>query len=404
MILRTFGWSAALTVVAMLAAVAYQGPEALALVAILAVLEISLSFDNAVVNAKVLDRMSPFWQKIFLTVGIAVAVFGMRLLFPLVIVALTAKLSPMRAFDLALSEPHRYETIMRDAYPMIAGFGGAFLLMLFLNWVFEERELRWLGPPERFLAKMGRLDQLPVVVTGGVLALVSGLVADDPAEVMIAGVLGMITYILVDGLGEVFSDEIDEEMAETDADAAPARRGGPSSAALAVGKAGFFLFLYLEVLDASFSFDGVIGAFAISTDPIVIALGLGVGAMYIRSLTVYLVRKGTLHEYVYLEHGAHWAIGALSVCMMISIGHELPDWVTGGIGAGLILVSFASSVVRNRRAAAAESTGEAAVTETADREAEASERPETAAPEDAEDPERAVRPGRMAPRSSVGDL
>ncbi|MFC4906593.1 DUF475 domain-containing protein [Actinomadura gamaensis] len=364
MILRTFGWSVAITAVALLVALAYQGPEALALVAILAVLEISLSFDNAVVNAKVLDRMSPFWQKIFLTVGIAIAVFGMRLLFPLVIVALTAKLSPVRAFDLALSEPHRYEAIMRDAYPMIAGFGGAFLLMLFLNWVFEDRELRWLVPLERALARLGRLDQLPVVITGGVLAAVSGLVADDPAEVMIAGVLGMITYILVDGLGEMFSDASDDEdddegegegegegNAGNGTAAAIVRRGGPSSAALAVGKAGFFLFLYLEVLDASFSFDGVIGAFAISTDPIVIALGLGVGAMYIRSLTVYLVRKGTLHEYVYLEHGAHWAIGALSVCMMISIGHELPDWLTGGIGAGLILVSFASSVIRNRREA-----------------------------------------------------
>ncbi|WP_084336950.1 DUF475 domain-containing protein [Actinomadura oligospora] len=403
MILRTFGWSAVLTVAALLAALVYQGPEALALVAILAVLEISLSFDNAVVNAKVLDRMSATWQKIFLTVGIAIAVFGMRLLFPLVIVALTAKLSPVRAFDLALSEPHRYETIMRDAYPMIAGFGGAFLLMLFLNWVFEERELRWLGPVERFLSRMGRLDQLPVVVTGGVLALVSGLVADDPAEVMIAGVLGMITYILVDGLGEMFSEAGDDEEAsdgeEAGADGSPARRGGPSSAALAVGKAGFFLFLYLEVLDASFSFDGVIGAFAISTDPIVIALGLGVGAMYIRSLTVYLVRKGTLHEYVYLEHGAHWAIGALSVCMMISIGHELPDWVTGGIGAGLILVSFASSVVRNRRQGAPE-TVELGVEAGGDAVPGASGRAGIA---EAEDAEQAVHPGRMAPRPSVGD-
>lgn len=409
MILRTFGWSSAITVVALLAALVYQGPEALALVAILAVLEISLSFDNAVVNAKVLDRMSPFWQKIFLTVGIAVAVFGMRLLFPLVIVALTAKLSPEKAFDLALTEPHRYETIMRDAYPMIAGFGGAFLLMLYLNWVFEDRELRWLGPVERTLSRIGRLDQLPVVVTGGVLALVSGLVADDPAEVMIAGVLGMITFILVEGLGELFSDatEDEEDAAAGEGEAAPARRGGPSSAALAVGKAGFFLFLYLEVLDASFSFDGVIGAFAISTDPIVIALGLGVGAMFIRSLTVYLVRKGTLHEYVYLEHGAHWAIGALSVCMMISIGHELPDWITGGIGAGLILVSFASSVVRNRREAAAEAVraetepgGPSADGPPDDAPGDASEEAEMAELEEAE---RAVHRGHIAPRPRVGD-
>ncbi|MGW5411879.1 DUF475 domain-containing protein [Actinomadura geliboluensis] len=357
MILRTFGWSFGVTALGLLAAFFYDGPTGLALVAVLAILEISLSFDNAVVNAKVLDRMSPFWQKIFLTIGIAIAVFGMRLVFPLLIVGITAKLGPVEAFDLALNDSHRYHQLMNDAYPMIAAFGGMFLMMLFLNFVFEERGDKWLPWLERPLARIGKLDQLAVVVAGGSLALVSWLSADDPGNVMIAGVLGMVTYILVNGLGELFSeagedDEDEDEAAEGAAgegrEAAPAGRSGPSSLALATGKAGFFLFLYLEVLDASFSFDGVIGAFAISTDPIVIALGLGIGAMYIRSLTVFLVRKGTLHEYVYLEHGAHWAIGALAVCMLISIGHHVPEWITGGLGAGLIIAAFISSVVRNR--------------------------------------------------------
>ena len=92
--------------------------------------------------------------------------------------------------------------------------------------------------------------------------------------------------------------------------------GGPNGATrasvLATGKAAFALFCYLEVLDASFSFDGVIGAFAISTDILVIAAGLGIGALFIRSLTVWLVRQGTLDEYVFLEHGAHYALGALA--------------------------------------------------------------------------------------------
>ncbi|MEU8341715.1 hypothetical protein SAMN05443665_1001131 [Actinomadura meyerae] len=357
MILRTFGWSFGVTALGLLAAFFYDGPTGLALVAVLAILEISLSFDNAVVNAKVLDRMSPFWQKIFLTVGIAIAVFGMRLVFPLLIVGITAKLGPVEAFDLALNDSHRYHELMNDAYPMIAAFGGMFLMMLFLDFVFEERADKWLPWLERPLARIGKLNQLSVVVAGGSLALVSWLSADDQGSVMIAGVLGMVTYILVNGLGELFSEagEDDDEEAAEGADdaaegreAAPAGRGGPSRLALATGKAGFFLFLYLEVLDASFSFDGVIGAFAISTDPIVIALGLGIGAMYIRSLTVFLVRKGTLHEYVYLEHGAHWAIGALAVCMLISIGHHVPEWITGGLGAGLIVAAFISSVVRNR--------------------------------------------------------
>ncbi|MEU8796799.1 DUF475 domain-containing protein [Spirillospora sp. NPDC048819] len=363
MILRTFGWSFGVTAVGLLLAMLYGGPTGLALVAVLAVLEISLSFDNAVVNAKVLDRMSPFWQKIFLTIGIAIAVFGMRLVFPLLIVGLTAQLGPIEAFDLALNDSDRYHDLMNDAYPTIAAFGGMFLMMLFLNFVFEERADKWLPWLERPLARIGRLDQLAVVVAGGSLSFVAWLAADDPGTVMIAGVLGMVTYILVNGLGELFSEASepgeDDEAEEAGADGAEVTarealqdagrgRGGPSNLALATGKAGFFLFLYLEVLDASFSFDGVIGAFAISTDPIVIALGLGIGAMYIRSLTVFLVRKGTLHEYVYLEHGAHWAIGALAVCMLISIGHHVPEWITGGLGAGLIIAAFASSILRNR--------------------------------------------------------
>ncbi|XVQ13475.1 DUF475 domain-containing protein [Spirillospora sp. CA-255316] len=360
MILRTFGWSFAVTALGLVAALLYGGPAGLALVAVLAILEISLSFDNAVVNAKVLDRMSPFWQKIFLTVGIAIAVFGMRLVFPLVIVVITAGLGPIEAFDLALNEPDKYHHAMETAYPTIAAFGGMFLLMLFLDFVFEDHVHKWLPWLERPLARIGKLDQLSVVVAGGALALVSGVWAEAPGDVMIAGVLGMVTYILVNGLGELFSgaggiDEDGDDEGEGEGGEAE-RRGGPSQLALATGKAGFFLFLYLEVLDASFSFDGVIGAFAISTDPIVIALGLGIGAMYIRSLTVFLVRKGTLHEYVYLEHGAHWAIGALAVCMLISIAHHVPEWITGGLGAGLIIAAFVSSVVRNRNAGDAEET------------------------------------------------
>jgi hypothetical protein len=232
---------------------------------------------------------------------------------------------------------------MHEAYPMIAAFGGMFLLMLFLDFVFEERSDKWLPWLERPLARIGKLDQLSVVIAGIALAVMSGYFADDPGQVMIAGVLGMVTYILVNGLGELFSE------AGEDAVEGIEKQKGPNGVAVATGKAAFFLFLYLEVLDASFSFDGVIGAFAISTDPVVILLGLGIGAMYIRSLTVFLVRKGTLQEYIYLEHGAHWAIGALATCMLISIGSHVSEWITGGLGAGLIVAAFVTSIVRNRR-------------------------------------------------------
>jgi hypothetical protein len=334
----------------------YGGATGLALTAILAVLEVSLSFDNAVVNATILERMSAFWQKIFLTVGVAIAVFGMRLVFPLLIVGITAKLSPVEAVRLALEkgDPDKkgtYGYLLHEAHPAIAAFGGVFLLLIFCEFIFEEREITWLTWLERPLAKMGKLDQLSVVVTLIVLVTAAYTLAPDDkvSTVLASGVLGMATFLVVNGLGEFFDEGADDEDAENGAAAAPASGGG-RRVTQAVGKAAFFLFLYLEVLDASFSFDGVVGAFAITSDPIIIAIGLGIGAMFIRSLTVYLVRQGTLSEYVYLEHGAFWAIGALAVLLLVTIKYDVPELVTGLIGVGLILAAFASSVIRNKRA------------------------------------------------------
>lgn len=349
MVLRTFGWSFAVTIVGLALALVLGGPDALFLVAILSILEISLSFDNAVVNAKILERMSDFWRKIFLTVGIAIAVFGMRLVFPLLIVGITASLNPKEAIDLAINDGHRYGELLHDAHPQIAAFGGLFLLMLFLDFIFEEREITWLSWIERPLARIGRLDQLSVVIAATALVVAAETLADKPETVLMAGVLGIVTYLLVNGLGELFAvaEDDDEEGAE-EADAAVAPRG-PSEAAKVTGKAGFFLFMYLEVLDASFSFDGVIGSFAITSNIFIIAAGLGIGAMYIRSLTVYLVKKGTLAEYVYLEHGAMWAIGALATIMLITIGHEVNEIITGLVGVAFIGAAYIASRLYTKR-------------------------------------------------------
>lgn len=366
MVLRIFGMSIIVTVVSLVVAFLYGGPTALALAAILGILEVSLSFDNAVINATVLERMNEFWQRIFLTIGVVIAVFGMRLVFPLAIVWITAGLTPVKAFDLALNPPEgdaltfpdgspSYEKLLTDAHPQIAAFGGMFLLLLFLNFIFEERETTWLSWLEKPLAQLGKLDMLSVVVASVGLVLTAELIATDEerATVLVAGLLGMITYIVVDGLGSLFHTEEFEEPAE----------GGPSQLVKAAGKAAFFLFLYLEVLDASFSFDGVIGAFAITSDPIIIALGLGlIGAMFVRSITVYLVRKGTLSEYVYLEHGAHWAIGALAVILFVSIGVHINEIVTGLVGVAFIGAAFVTSILRNRRDDADEVESEREVT------------------------------------------
>jgi hypothetical protein len=101
--------------------------------------------------------------------------------------------------------------------------------------------------------------------------------------------------------------------------------------------------MYLQLLDASFSFDGVLGAFAITNKVLLIVLGLSVGAFWVRSLTVYMVRKGTLARYKYIEHGAHYAILVLAVALLASLFFEVPDAVTGVSGLGVIVASFISS-------------------------------------------------------------
>jgi hypothetical protein len=231
-----------------------------------------------------------------------------------------------------------------------------FLLMIFLDFVFEEREITWLSWLERPLAKIGKLDQLSVVIALGVLAVTAYTVGENAdttnheriSTVLASGVLGLCTYLLVSGLDSFFEQDDEDEDGELGATLEKKK------ALHVVGKQAFFLFLYLEVLDASFSFDGVVGAFAITSDPIIIAIGLGIGAMFIRSLTVFLVRKGTLSEYVYLEHGALWAIGALAVILLMTIEFEVPEVVTGLIGVAFIGAALISSIVRNRREASAD--------------------------------------------------
>ncbi|MEU9290211.1 DUF475 domain-containing protein [Streptomyces sp. NPDC048275] len=366
MLLKTFGWSFAVTALGLVAAVFYGGWTGFGIVAILSILEISLSFDNAVVNAGILKKMSAFWQKIFLTIGVLIAVFGMRLVFPVVIVAVSAQLGPIEAVDLALNNKDRYEQLVTDAHPAIAAFGGMFLLMIFLDFVFEDRDIKWLGWLERPLAKLGKIDMLSVCIALIVLMISAmtfathahqhgGMHVDKASTVLLSGIAGLITYMVVGGLSGYFEDKLEEEEErEHEAEEEAERTGKKKPAIVLAGQAAFFMFLYLEVLDASFSFDGVIGAFAITNDIVLMALGLGIGAMYVRSLTVYLVRQGTLDDYVYLEHGAHYAIGALAVILLVTIQYQIHEVITGLVGVILIGWSFVSSVRRNRALAAAE--------------------------------------------------
>lgn len=331
---RYYGFSLAATAAAVAAAGFLWGPQAAFLVAVLAVLETSLSLDNAVVNAKVLSSWPDRWRRVFLFWGILVAVFGMRLIFPIAIVSAATGIGPVAVTQLALNQPDQYAAQMLAVHHQIAGFGGAFLLMVALGFFFAEKHVYWLEWAETKLTRFGQIEGVSVAVT--LLALFaarSALPAAQQNEFFSAGALGVVTFVLAHGLGTLFGGEEDEDGAGT------------------VVRAGVAGFAYLEILDASFSFDGVIGAFVLTTYLPIIMLGLGAGAFFVRSFTIHLVEAGTLAEYRYLEHGAFYAILVLAGIMLLPTVH-LPEWVVGLSGAVILGLSLAHSVVVNRREAA----------------------------------------------------
>ncbi|AJE46890.1 DUF475 domain-containing protein [Celeribacter indicus] len=294
---------------------------------ILSALEISLSFDNAIVNANKLRAMDEKWRRRFLTWGILIAVFGMRIVFPLAVVSVAARIGPLEAVRLAATEPARYAHLIAEAHLPISAFGGTFLMMVALNYFIDpEKEVDWLRPLEDLLRRWASVRGLATGLVLGVVLVFSGLLDTGArATFLFAAVAGLVTHIAVETLGHLLDS-------------------GPSLAA-----GGFGAFLYLEVLDASFSFDGVIGAFALTQNLFLIVIGLGIGAMYVRSMTVMLVERRTLAQFRYLEHGAFYSILVLS-CVMFAQGLvHVPELATGLIGVTFIALSLVSSLRYNRR-------------------------------------------------------
>jgi len=333
-ILRRFSGSAAFGLLALAAAfgVGYgrdremsSGISALYAAAILGVLETSLSLDNAVVNARILGRMNRFWRRMFVTAGMAVAVFGMRILFPLLIVWAVGDRPLLEVAASTWKDPQAFRSVLVAQHAKVAGFGGAFLWMVFFRFFMDARKERhWLGWMERGLARIGRMKSAWV---WSALALCLAAHVFVPARAassfLAAAMAGMLAHLLVEGLGNLLG------------------RGSAGTAAILGGLSGF---LYLEVLDASFSLDGVVGAFAISDDLYIIALGLGIGAMFVRSLTLAMVEMGTLSRFAHLENGAFWAIGALAFVLFLSaVGIEVPRTISGSMGLVPILASLFSS-------------------------------------------------------------
>lgn len=314
------------TVVAVIACAAayfWGGFAALFTVVLLAILETTLSFDNAVVNAKVLQRMEPIWQKRFLQWGIPVAVFGTRFVLPIFIVSAAAGLGPLMVLNLALFDPMQYGVYLEEAHVAIAAFGGAFLLLVSLKYFFNDRKtVHWIVIIEKYLSRWGGIEAIEVALTLLALlvfAIVLGGAAT--ATILVAGLIGVILFIATEGVAQAFEVQAGENIA----------------------KSSVALFVYLNVLDAAFSLDGVVGAFAVTSSLLMIIAGLGIGALFVRACTVYLVRTRTLENLPYLEHGAHWAIFGLALAMLGSLFVHVPEPFTGLIGLVFIVFAYISS-------------------------------------------------------------
>ncbi|MDR0933832.1 MAG: DUF475 domain-containing protein [Burkholderiaceae bacterium] len=331
-IISHFWGSFTVCIVAVIAAFFLGGIGAVFTVCFLTALEVALSFDNAVVNAGVLEHWDDPWRQRFLLWGILVAVFLMRLIFPLLIVSLVGNIAPTHAIDLAIYWPDEYARIMASAHHQIAAFGGAFLLMVcFSFFVARHKTEHWLFYIEKPLTKLGQMEAIEAAIALLVIIMVSYILPQvHRNEFILAGMWGVITFILTKGMASLLNP------------------GNPETAQHIV-RQGVGGFLYLELIDASFSFDGVLGAFALTNNLFIIALGLGAGAMFVRSFTILLVHKGTLGQYRYLEHGAFWAIGALALLMLFGVNAHIPEAVTGLLGAFLIIASLFSSILANRR-------------------------------------------------------
>ncbi len=318
---------------AVVAAYFIGGFKAALTVLFLTVLETSLSFDNAVVNAGILKDWDEKWRRRFLTWGMLIAVFGMRLIFPLVIVGVVGHMGPLRTIELAVNAPAEYSHILESAHHQIAAFGATFLMMVFFNFfVARHKTEHWLQIIEKPLTRLGKMEAIEAALTLIVLIAASSVLeAPMRGEFVVAGIWGVVTFILSKGLAALLGGDEEGE-------------GGKHIVRQGVGG-----FLYLELIDSSFSFDGVIGAFALTNNLFFIMLGLGAGAMFVRSFTLLLVDNRTLIHYRYLEHGAFWAIGALALLMLVGVGLQVPEAVTGLVGAVLIAASLGSSILANRK-------------------------------------------------------
>jgi len=281
-------------------------PSAILIILGLALFESITSIDNAIINAEVLQGMQPRARRWFLTWGILIAVFGVRGLLPWLIVwVMTPGLGPWDAFTASLTGDPVALKAIQDSSPVLLMGGGVFFVFLFFHWIFLEPKKYGL-PVERIIARQGAWFYAVVSIA---LTVVVWFALDDSPMLAFGAVVGSSAFFITHGFKR-YAEEQEARLLSGEAHMSD------------IGK-----ILYLEVIDLTFSIDGVVGAFAFTLSVPLILLGNGIGAVVVRQLTVYGVDR--IKKYVYLKNGAMYSVFVLG-CVMLAhgFGYHVPEWLT----------------------------------------------------------------------------
>lgn len=270
----------------------------------LSIFEMITSVDNAVINAEILSKMKPQARKWFLFWGIIFGVFVVRGLLPLFIIYLfNPSLGIWGTLTATLSNDPKVAASIEKSAPLLLLAGGTFLLFLFFNWLFlEEKHFGLIG--EKFFYKQG--VWFYAVVSILLAAIVWYAIKIEPL-LAFSAVIGSSAFFITHGFKQ------QAEMAEKNL--------------MKQGMSDLAKILYLEIIDMTFSIDGVLGAFAFTLSVPIILLGNGLGAIVLRQLTIAGVDK--IKNYIYLKNGAMYSIFFLGTIMVLdSFGAHIPRWLS----------------------------------------------------------------------------
>ncbi|UNO42754.1 DUF475 domain-containing protein [Streptomyces sp. MST-110588] len=293
----------------------------------------ALGVNEAIASVGPLKRIPGFWQRFFLLPGVILAAVIGRLGVPFFVVTLSSGEPPGQVLSLALHEPHRYEEMLAAAEPAVYAFSGTFLLLAFFEFIFIDREVKWLAWLERPLGRAGGMPNLGLMLAMTVLLCTAWFIGERPAAILTAGLLALLSYVVIHSIAAFLRER--------------ARPGSPSngeSRAVDAGTAGVAITLSsIEVADIAVGAEASAAAFIFDKNIFVIAAGLGMAAFVARSSVLLWTRRQTLRTWAYARHGAAYGTGAIAALLLLKTGYAVPTYVNVLVVAVMLGAALLSS-------------------------------------------------------------